>query len=67
MEPNQPELTLLRLLHTVDILVFLVHSSHTHRQPFNSPLSGTTQVSWYQKEHSPTHTHPDPGILFNAE
>ena len=29
----------------------------THTQPFNSTLSGTsaTQVSWYQKKHSPTH------------
>ena len=32
---------------------------HTHRQPFNGLLSGTTQVGWYQKKHSPTHTHPD--------
>ena len=23
---------------------------HTHTHPFNGPLSGTTQVSWYQKE-----------------
>ena len=23
--------------------------THTHTQPFNGPLSGTTQVSWYQK------------------
>jgi len=22
---------------------------HTHTHPFNGPLSGTTQVSWYQK------------------
>jgi len=22
--------------------------THTHTHPFNSPLSGTTQVSWYQ-------------------
>jgi len=28
------------------------------QQPFYSPLSGTTQVSRYQKKHSPTH-HPD--------
>jgi len=28
-------------------------------QPFYSPFSGTTQVSWYQKKHSPTHTYPD--------
>jgi len=27
-----------------------------HTQPFNSPLSGTTWVSQYQKKHSPTHT-----------
>ena len=32
-------------------------SSHT--QPFNSLWSGTTRVGWYQKKHSPTHTHPD--------
>ena len=24
-----------------------IHTKHTH--PFNGPLSGTTQVSWYQK------------------
>jgi len=23
--------------------------AHTHTHPFNGPLSGTTQVSWYQK------------------
>jgi len=23
--------------------------THTHTHPFNGPLSGTTQVSWYQK------------------
>jgi len=28
----------------------------THTQPFNGPMSGTTQVSWYQNKHSPTHT-----------
>jgi len=32
--------------------------SHTTQQPFYSPLSGTTQVTRYQKKHSPTH-HPD--------
>ena len=31
----------------------------THTEPFNGPLSGTTQVDRYQKKHSPTHTHPD--------
>jgi len=24
-------------------------NTHTHTHPFNGPLSGTTQVSWYQK------------------
>ena len=24
-------------------------SQHTHTHPFNGPLSGTAQVSWYQK------------------
>jgi len=26
-----------------------VTHTHTHTHPFNGPLSGTTQVSWYQK------------------
>ena len=26
-----------------------VTHTHTHTHPFNSPFSGTTQVSWYQK------------------
>jgi len=25
------------------------YTMHTHTHPFNGPLSGTTQVSWYQK------------------
>jgi len=29
----------------------------TDTQPFNGPLSGMTRVGWYQKRHSPTHTH----------
>jgi len=32
--------------------------THTHTQPFNSPLSGTTRIGRYKKKHSPTHTHP---------
>jgi len=28
------------------------------QQPFNGRLSGTTRVGWYQKKHSPAHTHP---------
>jgi len=30
--------------------------THTHTQPFNSPLSGTTRVSQCQKKPSPIHT-----------
>jgi len=33
------------------------------QQPFYGPLSGTTQVSRYQKKHSPTH-HPDHHPIF---
>ena len=35
----------------------------TTQQPFYGPLSGTTQVSRYQKKHSPTH-HPDHHPIF---
>jgi len=34
-----------------------IHFSQKKIQPFNGPLSGTTQVSRYQKKHSPTHAH----------
>ena len=40
-------------------LSLLVSNTHTHTQPFNGLLSGTTRVGRYQKKHSPTHTHPD--------
>jgi len=30
-------------------LLRIVHSTHTHTHPSNGPLSGTTQVSRYQK------------------
>jgi len=33
--------------------------TNTYTQPFNDPLSRTTQVGRYQKKHSPIHTHPD--------
>jgi len=36
----------------------LTHT-HTHTQPFNGPLSGTTRVSRYQKKPSPTHTNEE--------
>ena len=44
-------------------LLFFPHklafsTAHTHTQPFNGLWSRTTQVGWYQKKHSPTHTHP---------
>ena len=32
--------------------------THTHKR-FNNALSGTTHGGWYQKKHSPTHTHAD--------
>ena len=35
------------------------NTSHTHTQPFNGLLSGTTWIGRCQKKHSPTHTHPD--------
>jgi len=35
----------------------------TIQKPFYSPLPGTTQVSRYQKKHSPTH-HPDHHPIF---
>ena len=34
-------------------------STELWRRPFNGLWSGTTRVGRYQKEHSPTHTHPD--------
>jgi len=33
------------------------------QQPFYGPLSGTTQMTWYQKKHTPTH-HPDHHPIF---
>jgi len=33
------------------------------QQPFYSPLSGTTQVNWYQKKHSPIHIYSDQVII----
>jgi len=41
------------------VCIVLCHPTHTHTQPFNGILSGTTRVGRYQKKHSPTHTHPD--------
>jgi len=33
-------------------------SQKKQQQPFNARLSGTIRVGWYQKKHSPAHTHP---------
>jgi len=37
----------------------LFDTKHTQTESFNGLWSGTTRVGWYQKKHSPTHTHPD--------
>ena len=39
-------------------MLLLKLSQHTHTQPFNNHWSATTRVGRYQKQHSPTHTHP---------
>jgi len=41
----------------------LTYSPGTHTRQSLVSLSGTTQVSWYQKKHSPTH-HPDHQPIF---
>ena len=46
------------------VLCRALRHTHTHTQPFNGLWSGTTQVGWYQKKHSPTHTHPDQWTSF---
>ena len=49
------------LYENTECLLYFMQSKnqHTHTQPFNGLLSGTTRVGRYQKKHSPTHTHPD--------
>jgi len=44
---------------TVFIILPYFSEQQQQQQPFYSPLSGTTRVSWYQKKHSPTHTYSD--------
>jgi len=39
----------MRTRHSSSSEVALAAGSHTHTHPFNGPLSGTTQVSRYQK------------------
>jgi len=41
-----------------DRIMFIHRYSQQQQQPFYDPLCRTTQVSRYQKKHSPTH-HPD--------
>jgi len=45
------------ILQTAIHLLLTYSLTYTHTQPFNGPLSRTTWVSWYQKKHSPIHTH----------
>jgi len=46
---------------TFSELLHMLARTHarTHTQPFNGLWSGTTRIGWYQKKHSPTHTHLD--------
>ena len=45
--------------YTMSMQYATAQHTHTHTQPFNGLLSGTTRVGRYQKKQSPTHTHPD--------
>ena len=38
-------------------MLFHILQQQQRQQPFYGPLSGTTQMSWYQKKHSPTHIY----------
>ena len=43
---------------------------HTHTQPFNGLLSGTTRVGRYQKKHTPSFIldfFVEPGVIMEAE
>jgi len=51
---------------TVQALYLQINKWGTHTQPFNGRWSGTTRVGWYQKKHSPTHTHPDHRTISDA-
>ena len=55
--------TIKPLARTVCILAYSKHLSATQQQSFYGPLFRTTQVSRYQKKHSPTH-HPDHHTIF---
>ena len=42
----------------------VVCNKQQQQRPFNGLWSGTTRVGRYQKEHSPTHTHPNQRASF---
>ena len=44
--------------HNASSPIYWRHNN-THTQPFNSSISGTTQLGRYQKKRSTTHTNPD--------
>ena len=48
------------LYYTICVTFLICHKvlRILQQQPFNGRLSGTTRVGWYQKKHSPAHTHP---------
>jgi len=48
MHPDRPRCHILAWMHLL-INSIQFQLSYTHTQPFNGPLSGTTQVSRYQK------------------
>ena len=49
-----------RSLAQLMLLYFIKNMKKTKKQQlFYGLLSGTTQVSWYQMKHLPTHTYPD--------
>ena len=47
------------LYYTICVTFLICHKvlRILQQQPFNGRLSGTTRVGWYQKKHSPAHTH----------
>jgi len=54
-----------RMLHSsIMKAVSVQQQQQQQQQPFYGPLSGTTQVSRYQKKHSPTH-HPHHAIFIS--
>jgi len=46
-------------IYALKILGLQQQQQQQQQQPFYGPLSRSTQVSQYEKKHSPTHTYPD--------